>query len=291
MGWFCYLCKMFGELKIYCAPIQGFTDFVWRNTHNELFNCVDVYYTPFMRVVNKEIPHRDIIDILPSNNLAPIRPQILACDIDETIMMVDRLKEYGYHLVDLNMGCPHPPIAKKKKGSGILPFPEKCRQLFLKLSEIPGVEYSIKMRLGYDNEDQWKKILPLFDIICPNEVVVHPRTGKQMYGGNVNFSEFAEFLECCKFPVFFNGDIHSAEQILWLKEHYERLSGVMVGRQLLCCPSILEEMQSMDQIKHFHDLLYIRYAEILTGGDHQLLNKMKTLWQYFFPNADQCCPK
>lgn len=287
MALICYLCNMFGDLKIYSAPIQGFTDYVWRNTHNELFNSVDTFYTPFMRVVNNEIPYRDIKDILPSNNIAPIRPQVLACGVDQTVMMVNRLKEYGYECVDLNMGCPHPPIAKKKKGSGILSFPDDCGKLFMELSKIQGIEYSIKMRLGYDSDDQWKKILALFDIIRPTEVVMHPRTGKQLYGGNVDYAQFAEFIECCSFPVIYNGDIQDADQILWLKECYNNLSGVMVGRQFLCCPNFLEETQSVEQIRHFHDLLYARYAEKLTGGEHQLLNKMKTLWQYLLPNADR----
>lgn len=287
LAWICYLCNMFGDLKIYSAPVQGFTDYVWRNTHNELFNIVDTYYTPFMRVVNNEIPHRDIKDILPSNNIAPIRPQVLACGVDQTVMMVNRLKEYGYQSVDLNMGCPHPPIAKKKKGSGILPFPGDCEQLFMELSRIHGVEYSIKMRLGYDSDDQWKKILALFDIIRPAEVVMHPRTGKQLYGGNVDYAQFAEFIECCSFPVIYNGDIQDADQILWLKERHKKLSGVMVGRQFLCSPNFLEKTQSVEQIRRFHDLLYFRYAEKLTGGEHQLLSKMKTLWQYLLPNADR----
>ena len=32
-----------------------------------------------MRMVNGEIPKRDIHDILPENNTATIRPQIIAC--------------------------------------------------------------------------------------------------------------------------------------------------------------------------------------------------------------------
>lgn len=70
---------MFEDLKIYCAPLQGFTDYIWRNTHAEMFGGIDIYYTPFMRMVNGEIPKRDIHDILPENNTAPIRPQINLC--------------------------------------------------------------------------------------------------------------------------------------------------------------------------------------------------------------------
>ena len=87
---------MFEDLKIYCAPLQGFTDYIWRNTHVEMFGGIDIYYTPFMRIVNGEIPKRDILDILPENNTAPIRPQIIACAPTDSVMMATKMKEMGY---------------------------------------------------------------------------------------------------------------------------------------------------------------------------------------------------
>lgn len=278
---------MYEDLKIYCAPLQGFTDYIWRNTHAEMFRGIDTYYTPFMRMVNGEIPKRDIHDILPENNIAPIRPQIIACAPADAVMMATKMKEMGYHCIDINMGCPHPPIALKKKGSGILAYPDECKQTLTALAQILDMEYSIKMRLGYDDAQQWKSILPLFEGISPKEIVLHPRIGKQLYKGDINFEQFLEFAQSCQYPLIYNGDIQSIEQIHAIKEKCPNLSGVMIGRKLLATPDLFETKKSAEKIRHFHDLLLERYSEKLTGGEHQILTKMKTLWEYLLPDADK----
>lgn len=282
-----YLCNMIEDLKIYCAQLQGFTDYIWRNTHAEMFGGIDIYYTPFMRMVNGEIPKRDILDILPENNTAPIHPQIIACAPTDAVMMATKMKEMGYHCIDINMGCPHPPIALKKKGSGILAYPDVCKQTLSALAQIPDMEYSIKMRLGYDDAQQWKSILPLFESINPKEIVLHPRIGKQLYKGEINFEQFMEFAQSCRYPLIYNGDIQSIEQIHTIKEKCPNLSGVMIGRKLLATPDLFETEKSAEKIRHFHDLLLELYSEKLTGGEHQILSKMKTLWEYLLPEADK----
>lgn len=282
-----YLCNMFEYLKIYCAPLQGFTDYIWRNTHAEMFGRIDTYYTPFMRVVNGEISNRDIQDILPENNTAPIRPQIIACAPTDAVMMTTKLKELGHRLIDINMGCPHPPIALKRKGSGTLAHPNECKDLFTALAQIPDMEFSVKMRLGYDDAQQWTSILPLFKHINPKEIVLHPRIGKQLYKGEINFAQFIKFAQSCPYPFIYNGDIQSIEQISALKEKCPNLSGVMIGRKLLASPDFFEAEKSIDKIKCFHDLLLERYSEKLTGGEHQILSKMKTIWEYLLPDSDK----
>jgi len=42
-------------MEIYFAPLQGFTDFVFRNSHAKYFKGVNRYFTPFLRVENGEI--------------------------------------------------------------------------------------------------------------------------------------------------------------------------------------------------------------------------------------------
>ncbi len=279
---------MISDLKLYCAPLQGFTDSVWRNTHAEIFGGqIDKYYTPFMRVVNGVIPSRDIKDIIPENNTTHIQPQIIACKPDDAVRMALVIKKYGYHSVDVNFGCPHPPIALKKKGSGILRYPADCEALLKALSEIKGLSFTVKMRLGYDEPTQWRTILPLFDIISPKEIVVHPRIGKDLYRGEINFEQFLAFYQVCSYPLVYNGDLHNSEQILRLKDDCPKLTGVMVGRTLVSYPDIFETKHSTEKLRHFHDLLFERYSQKLLGGEQQLLMKMKTLWEMMLPNADK----
>lgn len=273
--------------KIYCAPLQGFTDFVWRNAHTEVFGNVDIYYTPFMRMVNHSIPNRYIADVNPENNVARIRPQILATYPEDATLMVKQLRDMGYTEIDINLGCPHPPIAGKKKGSGMLAHPAMCEELFVGLSKIEEVRYSIKMRLGYDSFHQWQDILPLMDIISPMEIVVHPRMGKQMYRGEVNTDEFSMLYEACHYPIIYNGDITSTSQIELLQHRYPQLSGVMVGRALLAKPYLFCNYVDSTDLERFHSILYSQYQKHLLGGEHQILTKMKSLWEYFLPDADK----
>ena len=278
---------MKGGFKIYCAPLQGFTDFVWRNAHAEVFGNVDIYYTPFMRMVNHSIPNRYIADVNPENNVARIRPQILATNPEDATLMVKQLRDMGYTEIDINLGCPHPPIAGKKKGSGMLAHPAMCEELFVALSKIEEVRYSIKMRLGYDSFHQWQDILPLMDIISPMEIVVHPRMGKQMYRGEVNTDEFSILYEACHYPIIYNGDITSTSQIELLQHRYPQLSGVMVGRALLAKPYLFCNFVDSADLERFHAILYSQYQKHLLGGEHQILTKMKSLWEYFLPDADK----
>ena len=278
---------MKGGFKIYCAPLQGFTDFVWRNAHAEVFGNVDIYYTPFMRMVNHSIPNRYIADVNPENNVARIRPQILATNPEDATLMVKQLRDMGYTEIDINLGCPHPPIAGKKKGSGMLAHPAMCEELFVALSKIEEVRYSIKMRLGYDSFHQWQDILPLMDIISPLEIVVHPRMGKQMYRGEVNTDEFSMLYEACHYPIIYNGDITSTSQIELLQHRYPQLSGVMVGRALLAKPYLFCNFVDGADLERFHGILYSQYQKHLLGGEHQILTKMKSLWEYFLPDADK----
>ena len=273
--------------KIYCAPLQGFTDFVWRNAHAEVFGNVDIYYTPFMRMVNHSIPNRYIADVNPENNVARIRPQILATNPEDAALMVKQLRDMGYTEIDINLGCPHPPIAGKKKGSGMLAHPAMCEEIFVALSKIEEVRYSIKMRLGYDSFHQWQDILPLMDIISPMEIVVHPRMGKQMYRGEVNTDEFSMLYEACHYPIIYNGDITSISQIELLQHRYPQLSGVMVGRALLAKPYLFCNFVDGADLERFHGILYSQYQKYLLGGEHQILTKMKGLWEYFLPDADK----
>lgn len=278
---------MKGGFKIYCAPLQGFTDFVWRNAHAEVFGNVDIYYTPFMRIVNHSIPNRYIADVNPENNVARIRPQILATNPEDATLMVKQLRDMGYTEIDINLGCPHPPIAGKKKGSGMLAHPAMCEKLFVALSKIEDVRYSIKMRLGYDSFHQWQDILPLMDIVSPMEIVVHPRMGKQMYRGEVNTDEFSMLYEACHYHIIYNGDITSTSQIELLQHRYPQLSGVMVGRALLAKPYLFCKYVDSADLERFHGILYSQYQKHLLGGEHQILTKMKSLWEHFLPDADK----
>ena len=205
-------------MLVMAAPLQGVTDNVWRMAQHSVFGGVDAYYAPFMRVEHGEVRRKDLRDVNPERNAGTtLIPQILACQPEHALMMVDALKQMGYQRIDINLGCPFPPIALHRKGSGMLAYPDLIEALFKALAEVDGVEYSVKMRLGWDHNDQWRDILPLMEIIRPVNITVHPRIGKQQYKGELDIEQFEALLGASPWPVVYNGGLRTMEDIEGVK--------------------------------------------------------------------------
>lgn len=274
------------KIPVFAAPLQGVTDNVWRMAQHSVFGGVDAYYAPFMRVEHGEVRRKDLRDVNPERNAGiTLIPQILACQPDHALMMVDALQQMGYRRIDINLGCPFPPIALHRKGSGMLAYPDLLEELFNNLATVDGVEYSVKMRLGWDRNDQWRDILPLMDIIKPVNIAVHPRIGKQQYKGELDIEQFEAFLAASSWPVIYNGGLHTVEDIEQVQQRYPGIVAVMLGSGLAADPGMLSPDASPDDYRRFHDLLVEGYTEQLNGGEAQLVRHLQDIWQTFLPGT------
>lgn len=275
------------KIPILAAPLQGVTDNVWRMAQHEVFGGVDTYYAPFMRVEHGEVRRKDLRDVDPERNAGiTLIPQILACQPDHALMMVDALKAMGYSRIDINLGCPFPPIALHRKGSGMLAYPDLAQALFEALAAVDGVTYSVKMRLGWDRNDQWGDILPLMDLIKPCHIAVHPRTGKQQYKGDLDIEQFEAILAASPWPVVYNGSLRSVEDIRETTQRYPALAAVMVGSGLAANPGMFAPDATHDDYRRFHDMLVEGYTEQLNGGEAQLVRHLQDIWQTFLPGTE-----
>ena len=275
------------KIPVIAAPLQGVTDNVWRMAQHSVFGGVDAYYAPFMRVEHGEVRRKDLRDVDPQRNQGiTLIPQILACQPDHALMMVDALQQMGYKRIDINLGCPFPPIALHRKGSGMLAYPELAEEMFKALATVEGVEYSVKMRIGWDKNDQWRDILTLLDIIRPANIAVHPRTGKQQYKGELDIQQFEALLSASAWPVIYNGSLRTVEDIEQTLQRYPTLAGVMVGSGLAANPGMFAPDASPDHYRRFHDLLVEGYTEQLNGGEAQLVRHLQDIWQTFLPGTN-----
>ncbi len=274
------------RIPVLAAPLQGVTDNVWRMAQHEVFGGVDAYYAPFMRVEHGEVRRKDLRDVDPERNAGTtLIPQILACQPDYALMMVDALKQMGYRRIDINLGCPFPPIALHRKGSGMLAYPDLAENLFKALVGVDGVEYSVKMRLGWDRNDQWRDILPLMEALKPVNIAVHPRIGKQQYKGDLDIEQFEALLAASPWPVVYNGSLRTVEDIEDVINRYPTIAAVMVGSGLAANPGMLAPDASPDDYRRFHDILVDGYTEQLNGGEAQLVRHLQDIWQTFLPGT------
>ena len=274
------------KIPVLAAPLQGVTDNVWRMAQHSVFGGVDAYYAPFMRVERGEVRRKDLRDVEPDRNAGiTLIPQILACQPDHALMMVDALKQRGYSRIDVNLGCPFPPIALHRKGSGMLAYPELAEALFTALAAVDGVEYSAKMRLGWDQPDQWRDILPLMDILKPVNIAVHPRIGKQQYKGDLDIGQFEALMAASPWPIVYNGGLRTVEDIEAVVSRYPNLAAVMVGSGLAANPGMFAPDATPDDYRRFHDLLVDGYTDQLNGGEAQLVRHLQDIWQTFLPGT------
>lgn len=284
-------------LPIHFAPLQGYTEVFYRNAHAACFGGVDTYYTPFVRLEKGSFRRRDVRGIEPENNFVPhLIPQLIAPNFEKAETILKLFIEKGYEEVDINLGCPFPMLAKRHNGSGILPYPEEVKELLRIVTEYPQIKFSVKMRLGWESPEECLRLAPVINELPLSQVTVHPRLGKQQYKGEVDLEGFSAFQEICKLPLIYNGDIHSLEDIKRIQDRFPSLAGIMIGRGLLANPALALEYKEgrrlttdemREKLHSMHKSVYNQYAEQLEGGEGQLLDKMKTFWEYLMPEADR----
>ena len=89
-------------LPIHFAPLQGYTDAVYRRAHARIFGGIETYYSPFVRMEHGEIRRKDARDIEPDNNPdLHLIPQLIAPDADKlehimSLFIVKRIPGSGH---------------------------------------------------------------------------------------------------------------------------------------------------------------------------------------------------
>ena len=278
-------------LKIYQAPLQGFTDFTFRNTLAQMFGGVDKYFVPYLCYgKGREIRKSQLRDVFPENStVSPVIPQVLFSDQAELFELVSILIDYGYQEIDLNLGCPYPMATNKGRGAAWLEKPDSLNVVLQQLFErnFP-VKYSLKMRAGMTDDHSFLKVFEVLNKYPLEELIFHPRTADQMYEGLANLLLFAEGLALSKHRLVFNGDIVSAGGFQELKSQFQEQNFWMIGRGLLANPALAMQLKGetidgkllRDKLRDFHDRLLEAYSSRLDGAGH-ILMKMNQFWTYF----------
>ena len=95
-------------MKYYLAPLEGVTNYIYRNAYHEHFSPLDKYFTPFISTnQNNSFSTRDLKELnLDHNAGLPVIPQILSNKSDEFIKTAKAIAAYGYDEINLNLGCP-----------------------------------------------------------------------------------------------------------------------------------------------------------------------------------------
>jgi tRNA-dihydrouridine synthase len=185
-------------------------------------------------------------------------------------------------------------VAKKMRGSGLLPHPDRIdRMLDCIMSGFSG-RLSVKARLGRESAEEMEKLIPVFNRYPISRIIIHPRTGVQMYSGEVDLDSFQNCMQRLSHPLVFNGDINTLPTFRALADRFPSVSGWMLGRGLISNPFLAEMIhhdttmvdRSKERFLLFHDELVDGYCKLFSGPGH-VLDRMKGFWRYFVTGLSQ----
>ncbi len=277
-------------MKLYFAPLEGITSYIYRKTHADMFDGCDFYYAPFINPSEQEkISKKGIKDILPENNEGvPLKVQILTNNVEAFLKFADKIKPLGYDELNINIGCPASTVVRKGRGAGFLRNPELIDQFLYGIFEKSDVKISVKTRIGYFSGDEMDRLMEIYNKYPLSLLIIHPRTREDLYKGTPNNAVFEKAYNISENSVCYNGNVYSNDDFQRITSRFPSLDSVMFGRGAIKNPAIFREIKggkplSTSELIAFSEQLMKNYYDVLKS-DTFTLHKMKEVWVYMIQN-------
>jgi tRNA-dihydrouridine synthase B len=170
----------------------------------------------------------------------PVSIQIFGGDPEKMADAAQIVEELGANIVDVNMGCPVPKIAKHNAGCSLMREPEHAASVIAAMARRVNIPVTVKMRAGWNEQainapDLAKRV----EAAGAAAVAVHGRTAAQSYSGHADWRLIDRVAESVNIPVFGSGDCIEPEDVV--ARMRTGVSGVLVGRGVLRNPWILAQ--------------------------------------------------
>jgi len=271
------------------APFRGITHKSWRNAFTRHVGGFDEMFAPFISGAGVTKIHPDkLADVIPLNdNLSPTVPQIISIDAEEIILLGNALADLGFEELNWNLGCPFARIANKKRGCGLLPYPELLNEILDRVFSSIQIKLSVKTRLGYHQADEIQSVIPILNQYPISRIILHPRTGKQGYRGKADPEVYDKTVQLTKHPIIYNGDIYNLSQYRKLSKSFPEQTSWMIGRGALINPFLPKEIMGYEltdeekrsHMSSFHFELW-HMAWKSQQHESRTLGAMKAIWHY-----------
>jgi tRNA-dihydrouridine synthase B len=170
----------------------------------------------------------------------PVSIQIFGGEPERMAEAARVVEGMGADIVDVNMGCPVPKVARHHAGCSLMREPEHAAAIIRAMTRAVGIPVTVKMRKGWDETS-----LTAPDVARRVEdagaaaITIHGRTARQSYTGQADWDFVTEVAKAVRIPVFGSGDCIEPEQVV--ARLAEGVSGVFVGRGVLRNPWILAQ--------------------------------------------------
>ena len=174
----------------------------------------------------------------------PVSIQIFGGDPAKMAEAARVVEQMGANIVDVNMGCPVPKIAKHNAGCSLMREPEHAASIIAAMSKAVTIPVTVKMRKGWDDHEvNAPELAKRVEDAGAKAIAIHGRTAKQSYSGMADWDFVTSVARTVSIPVFGSGDLIEPEEIV--AKLQSGVSGVYVGRGVLRNPWILSQARDL----------------------------------------------
>lgn len=217
------------NIYIMLAPMAGITDSAFRRLA-KAGGCSYVF-TEMISATALARKNKKTLQMLNfCEEERPIAAQIFGSNKDDISSAVKIICERGYDSVNLNFGCPAPKILKTNSGAAVLKDLKLYSELISTAVKSSSVPVSVKIRPGFDFDDEKAaELSKVAEDSGASMVVIHGRFVSQKHTGDVNLEAISKAVSSVKIPVIANGGItseESAENVIKATS----CAGIMIGR-------------------------------------------------------------
>jgi tRNA-dihydrouridine synthase B len=222
------------------APMAGMTDTAFRRLVKRHGGCglvvtEMVSSEGLVRGIDRTLEYAEYTE-----EERPISIQVFGGDPEKMAAAAQIVESMGADMVDVNMGCPVPKIAKHNAGCSLMREPAHAAGVIAAMTKAVKIPVTVKMRAGWNEEERNAPVLArMVEDAGASAVTVHGRTAAQSYTGSADWDLVARIADDLAIPVFGSGDCLEPQHVM--SRMRSGVEGVLVGRGVLRNPWILAQ--------------------------------------------------
>ena len=203
------------ESPFVVSPMAGMTDTAFRRLVKRQGGCglvvsEMVSSEGLVRGIDRTLEYAEYTE-----EERPVSIQIFGGDPDKMAEAARVVEQMGANIVDVNMGCPVPKIAKHNAGCSLMREPEHAASIIAAMSKAVKIPVTVKMRKGWDDgEINAPELAKRVEDAGAKAIAIHGRTAKQSYSGVADWDFVTAVAQTVSIPVFGSGDCIEPEDIV-----------------------------------------------------------------------------
>lgn len=229
------------------APMAGHTNHAFRRLAREIGGCglvcTELLSSNALQAASSRDSSLKRFDWTPDES--PFAVQLFGHDPDHMAEAAKIVADHGANIIDINMGCWVPKVAKKGGGAALLKDLCTAQAIVAAVVDAVDVPVTVKVRTGFDEGDVTAiHFARAAEQVGAAAIAVHARYASQGFSGTADWSIIRQVKEAVPdLPVMGNGDVFNATDAARMFEE-TGCDAVMIGRAVLGTPWIFAQIET-----------------------------------------------